>query len=189
MITIITPCSRGQNLLHVFNSLNFDFIFEWIIVYDTNHVDIKSPLFIRPLFNTNKISEYFYSTPNTKWGTAQRNYGLAMIKNKNSYIYFLDDDNKIHPNFYKFLETISLENEKIYTFNQDNHGILSAGNSLYIGGLDTALYLIHYKFCEGKKWKNDVAHDALFFLDCFENNEDKHVYINETLCYFNALRK
>ena len=183
MITVITACSRPSNLSNLFKSLNFDYIFEWIIVYDTTCVNIQLPF-----FNNNRISEYFHSEPNSKWGNSQRNKGLDMVKNINSYIYFLDDDNIIHPMFYKLLDRISLENEKIYTFNQDNHGIITTGNRLFIGGLDTAIYLIHYKYCKNKRYDtNKREADGLFFLACSKDNEDKHIYITETLCYSKAL--
>ena len=34
-ITIITPCSRIQNLPMLYDSIKFDKIHKWIIVYDT----------------------------------------------------------------------------------------------------------------------------------------------------------
>ena len=188
-ITIITPCSRPRNIFKIYNTLNFGYIYQWIIVYDTKKVNIVKPLF-RNI--NNKISEYFHSDVNSRWGNSQRNYGLDKIKNKNSYIYFLDDDNIIHPDFYVFLDKISLNDEKIFTWNQDNNGRISKGDRLYVGGLDTAIFLIHYKYCKGNQWNSNInstdAADALFFLDCYKNNEDKHNYINKTLCYYNKVR-
>ncbi len=54
-------------------------------------------------------------------GNTQRNYALSLVEDDN-YIYFLDDDNIIHPNFWEIVE--ELETDTIHTFNQyrDKHG-------------------------------------------------------------------
>ena len=134
-----------------------------------------------------KIKESIYTEENCSWGNGQRNYAMSMIENKNTFIYFLDDDNIIHPHFYSFLQDLN-EEPLIYTFMQDNYGTLSTGDRLYIGGIDTAMFLIHYDLCKNIKWdisKNEA--DGIFFLDCYHNNEKKHKYIEKTLCYYNYL--
>ena len=89
---------------------------------------------------------------------------------------------------YNFLYTIS-DKKKIYTFNQNNNGNLSIGNRLYVGGLDTALFLIHHDFCKNKRWNlNKHEADALFFLDCYNENKQNYEFINQELCYYNYLQ-
>ncbi len=41
-------------------------------------------------------------------GNTQRNYGLSFVEDDN-YIYFLDDDNIIHPNFWKIAEELETD--------------------------------------------------------------------------------
>jgi len=70
-----------------------------------------------------------------------------MVENKNTFLYFLDDDNIIHPNLYTLLQDIP-EEPLLYTlvtFMQDNCGTISTGDRLYISGIDTAVFLIHYE--------------------------------------------
>jgi hypothetical protein len=112
---------------------------------------------------------------------------MTNVQNNNTYLYFLDDDNIIHPNLYKFLNTIGDE-KCIYTFIQNNHGNLSKGNRLHIGGIDTAMFLIHFDLCKDIRW-NITKHEAdgIFFLNCYNNNKDKHKYIENELCYYNYL--
>jgi hypothetical protein len=191
-ITIITPCSRPYNLDKIYESLNFDYIDEWIIVYDAK---VVNPLQEKFKSNTyaHKIKEFIYTEDNCSWGNAQRNYGMSVVKNNDTYIYFLDDDNIIHSNLYNFLARVESpatdKDKKIYTFIQNNQGHFSTGDRLYVGGLDTALFLIHIDLCKDIKW--DISRheaDAIFFLTCYNNNKDKHIYIEEELCYYNYLR-
>ena len=46
----------------------------------------------------------------------QRNYVLTKITNPNTFLYYLDDDNILHPNLYKLLNVIDYD--KMYSFNQ-----------------------------------------------------------------------
>ena len=55
-MTIITPSYRINNLQEIKKSLNFDYIDEWIIVYDGNKIESNPNI-----FNGNeKIREYVY---------------------------------------------------------------------------------------------------------------------------------
>ena len=53
---------------------------------------------------------------NSYFENAQRNYRIENIKNDNTYLYFLDDDNLIILELYKLLE--NNKKDKLYTFNQ-----------------------------------------------------------------------
>ena len=45
-LTIITPSCRINNLLEIKKSLNFEYIEEWIIVYDGNRIETNPSRFI-----------------------------------------------------------------------------------------------------------------------------------------------
>jgi len=196
MITVITPCSRPHNLLKLKDSLNFDYICEWIIVYDISKVqcDLQFEEF-------DKISEYRYTLPEGKYGYPQRNYALSLVNNKESYIYFLDDDNIIHPDLY----TLSLLPGKIYTFNQlhkDNNldsknlnnnldsknlKILYGGN-IKVGKIDIAMYMIYYPLLKDLQFGVDKYHgDGQFIVDCYNLNKHTWIYVNKILCYYNFI--
>ena len=57
----------------------------------------------------------------------QRNYALG-ITNPNTLLNYLNDDNILHPNSYKLLDTT--ENDKIYTFDEYNR---LKGNDISVG--------------------------------------------------------
>jgi len=187
-VTLITPCIRPNNLLIILNSINFDYINEWIIVYDGKIIETNPYLFKED----SKISEYIYSDESSISGNAQRNYALEIISNKNSYIYFLDDDNIIHPDLYKLFS--KLEPNKIYTFNQKRPNnifpyvdILN-GNNIKINNIDSAMFLIDYNLCKDIRWKCDKYNaDGHYIKDCFENNEEIWIYVDELLSFYNFL--
>jgi glycosyltransferase involved in cell wall biosynthesis len=189
-ITIITPSIRVENILKIKESIKFEYIDEWIIVYDSNKIEKNPELFINDE-NKDKISEYLYKGEGIS-GNPQRNFALENIKNKNTYLYYLDDDNIIHPNLYNLLDNI--EPYKMYTFDQSRPptvfpytGVLN-GDNIKINNIDTAMILIDYNLCKDIKWIPDKYNaDGYYITECFNNNNEKWKYINEILSYYNYL--
>jgi len=179
-MTIITPSYRLDNLRTMKESIPFDYVDEWIIVYDGTKINENPNLFMDE--KNSKIKEYVYTGEGIS-GNPQRNYALTQITNPDTYIYFLDDDNIIHPSFYKLLNII--DNNKIYTFNQ-HHRLY--GDNIVEGKIDTATFLIYYKLIRDVTWKKDVYSADFFFIkDCYDNNKNSHIFVNNTLCYYNKL--
>jgi len=184
-LTIITPSYRIDNLTKLYQSINFDYVDEWIIVYD------GSKLTDNPnLFNHEKIKEYIHKDENSSFGNAQRNYALDNIKNENTYLYYLDDDNIINQELYKLLDII--DNDKIYTFNQIRYPCLDIlkGNIINPGYIDTAMILISYNLCKNIKWNiSDYGADYYYINECYNKYSEKWIYIDNILCYYNILKK
>ncbi len=186
-LTIITPSYRVNNLLEVKKSINFEYIEEWIIVYDGSKI-IDNPKIFENQEN-NKIKEYVYQGEGIS-GNPQRNYALTKITNPNALLYYLDDDNIVHPNMYDLLKII--DNNKIYTFNQCNG---FKGNDIRLGFIDSAMYIVPYNLCKNNYWypPNEfwipVAHaaDGVFIRECYNNNKTKHIFIDNDLCYYNKI--
>lgn len=183
-ITIITPCARIHNLPMLYDSIKFDKIHKWIIVYDTTE-NSYCPSFL----NHEQIIEVdCKSSLNGVVGNTQRNYGLSYVEDDN-YIYFLDDDNIIHPDFWKIIE--DLEPDTIHTFNQyrediDEHILL--GNRIQIHYIDTAMYIIHKNMIGNIKWQEDLyAADGKFITDVNLTGRYKHKYFQNYYCYYNYL--
>ena len=179
-LTIITPSYRVNNLMKLKNSINFDYVNEWIIVYDGSKI-IENPNVFK-MENNKKIKEYVHKGEG-KSGNPQRNYALTKITNENTYLYYLDDDNIIHPQLYKLLNII--DKNQIYTFNQTNR---IKGNNINVGGIDTAMILIDYKLCKNISWdpyKYDA--DGYYIKDCYEKNMGNHIFVNNDLCYYNFI--
>jgi predicted O-methyltransferase YrrM len=177
-VTLITPSYRVGNLEKIKNSINFDYVDEWIIVYDGNKIDKLPDIFS----DNNKISQYIHIGDGIS-GNPQRNFALTKIKNKNTYIYYLDDDNLIYEPLYRLLNII--ETGKIYTFNQKN-GI--KGNNVKVRNIDTAMFIIHYSLCDGIQWIPDIYEaDGCYITECYEKHKSSHIFVDEALCTYNSL--
>lgn len=179
-ITIITPSYRTTNLKTIKNSINFDYVDEWIIVYDASKITENPNLFAND--ENDKIKEYIHTSEGMS-GNPQRNFALSKVANVDTYIYYLDDDNIIHPSFYKLLNI--LDNNKMYTFNQTNR---LYGDNIIQNMIDTAMILIDNKLVNNTQWLPHVyAADFFFIKDCYVNNKNNHIFVNNELCYYNKL--
>ena len=179
-LTIITPSYRVDNLLEIKKSINFEYIDEWIIVYDGNKVTDNPKIFENQ--ENNKIKEYVYKDEGIS-GNPQRNYALLKITNPDTLIYYLDDDNILHPNIYNLLKII--DNNKMYTFNQHNR---IKGNNITVGNIDTAMFIIPYKLCINYNWIPHIYEaDGYYITQCYKNNKNIHIFVDNVLCYYNKL--
>jgi predicted O-methyltransferase YrrM len=175
-LTIITPCYRISNLAYVKKSINFDYVHEWIIVYDGSKIT-ENP----HLFSEDKIKEYVHDGPGIS-GNPQRNYALTKITNENTMLYYLDDDNVVHPNLYTFLKIMD---DKFYTFNQYNR---IKGNVVEPQHIDTAMCIIPYQLCKNVSWILDKYDaDGYYMKECYQKQKQTHVYVDNDLCYYNKL--
>jgi len=179
-MTIITPSIRPTNLLSIKNSINFDYVDEWIIVYDGSKIKENPNVFGNE--RNDKIKEYIYEGEGVS-GNPQRNFALTKLTNLDTLIYYLDDDNSIHQSLYKLLNII--DKNKMYTFNQVNR---CKGNNICIRGIDSAMCLIHYKLCNNIKWtRYEYCADGYYIIVCHAKNRNNHIFINNDLCYYNTL--
>jgi len=187
MITLITPCSRPQNLWRIFESINFDKIHQWIIVHDTTKTRGVQPR----IFQHPKIVELGHISPEgTCSGNSQRNVGLKMVDT--GMVYFLDDDNIIHHTFWTLVDRF--DEDHFYTWDQSGNemfankpgGVLS-GHEPRLRKIDTAQYIVPYHMCrpwqEGPYWA-----DGLFIEDIYTRFKERHVYIDVVAAHYNFLR-
>lgn len=180
-ITIITPSYRTENLLKMKQSINFHYVDEWIIVYDGSKISTNPNIFGNE--KNDKIKEFVHNTNGSSWGNAQRNYALSKISNPDTFLYYLDDDNIIHPHLYRLLNII--DNTKLYTFNQFNR---LKGDNVLPGYIDTACLLIPYKLCNDITWLLDKYDaDGIYIKECYNRNMKVHTFVDNDLCYYNYL--
>ena len=179
-LTIITPSYRVNNLLEIKKSINFEYIEEWIIVYDGSKITDNPNIFENQ--ENNKIKEYVFKGEGIS-GNPQRNFALTKITNPDTLIYYLDDDNIFHPDMYKLLNII--DNDKMYTFNQYNR---IKGNNINVNHIDTAMVIIPYKLCKNVKWiLNRYNADGYYIKECYDKNKNIHIYVDNNLCYYNKI--
>ena len=94
------------------------------------------------------------------------------------FISFSDDDNIIHPIFWRIIN--ELEQDTIHTFNQyrDKHEHIFLGNSIEINYLETAMYIINKTMIGDIKWPEDLyTADGRFISDIYLTGKYKHKYL------------
>jgi hypothetical protein len=187
LLTIITPCSRPENIQRVYQGIDFKYVHEWIIVYDGAHVKTNPLMFTR----NPKVREYIHTGPGCL-GSPQRNFGMDNISDYNTWLFFLDDDNLIHRDLYKFLETA--QPGHIYSFDQlraDGATVLE-GNTYIKGHVDTASILIDANLVrEQPRWpvykELTYGGDGEFIENLYAQHQSRFVYVNKCLSYHNFL--
>jgi len=187
-IVIITPSYRPKNLQKIVKTIDFDYVCLWVIVYDQTKIK-KNP---QQFKEHPQIVELIHTSPGIS-GNPQRNFGLDFVEfnllTEQTYIYFLDDDNIVHPNLFKRLSTLKVN--KIYSFNQlgpQNGTKCLKGTTLQNRCIDTAMVLFDSKLCQGERWQIEKYDaDGIFIENIYKKNKEKHIYIDEDLSYYNKL--
>lgn len=179
-LTIITPSYRTENLTRMKESINFDYVDEWIIVYDGTKISEHPHLFDNP-----KIKEYVHTGEGIS-GNPQRNYALTQVTHPDTLLYYLDDDNVIHPNLYHLMKVV--DTRKMYTFNVEQRNRLK-GNNVRIGEIDTAMMVLPHALCRDTQWTPErYDADGIYITELYSKHKDAHVFVDNTLCYYNMLR-
>lgn len=177
-LTLITPSYRTTNLPQLQQSIDFNYVDEWLIVYDGSKIKENPNLF----GDHPKIKEIVHQSEGIS-GNPQRNFALSQISHPDTLLYYLDDDNVIHPDLYRLLNIV--DSTRMYTFNQLDR---IKGNNVVVGGIDTAMALIPYQPSKDVRWIHDrYEADGFYIRNCYEINIDRHVYVDNDLCYYNKL--
>lgn len=187
-ITIITPSIRPENLLKIKETIKFDYVYKWIIVYDQNKI-AETPFLFK---DDDKIIELMCYSEKSISGNAQRNYALDRLADDETYIYFLDDDTGLTNDIYKLFDI--LESEKVYTFGQKRDGNIFPYINVLKGDIpepyliDTAQMLISSKLINILRWIEDRYNsDGYFIRNCIKYNKDAWIFVDEVLAGYNSL--
>lgn len=132
-LTIVTPCSRHQHLQKIVNSIQFNFVKEWIVVYDYSKApqnyfhENREPIHQRNnsilyRFNPKIVEIYRDETVLGNFGNPERNMGIYHIQRRplkdggkrGGIVYFLDDDNIIHLNTWTLSQTMKVQDLLLY---------------------------------------------------------------------------
>lgn len=195
---LITPCSRINNLYKIKKTIDFEKIKKWIIVYDASVIKRKKKLFIK----CKNIEELFHKDELSVSGNSQRNFALNYLnkkKDKNFFLYFLDDDNILHKNFYKIIKKLDNKKKLIYTFdqlrkqkifinNKFQYVKILKGNTIKTGYIDIAMFLPNFSLINNIRWvKKKYTADGDYIVKCMKNNKKKHKYLSVVGCHYNFI--
>lgn len=173
-LTIITPCSRPKNLHRMHKSIPQGV--RWIIVFDMDRCDIKIP----------NAEHYFYKEH--AYGYPQTNFALDMIKD--GYVYFLDDDNTVHPDLIDNIRGV--DNDFIHFLQQrcerkKTHPKYIIGSEVRGGKIDKGGVLLKRTLIGDIRFRTDIyAADGYFIEDCYKKATSP-LFIDKVLSYHNKL--
>ena len=123
------------------------------------------------------------------FGNCQRNAGLDSVKE--GYVYFLDDDNLMHPNFWKHYLAIHTTG-KAFIGNQElanGQTRKAAPKHVKTHHIDTAQFCLPMTLIGDNRWKEDAyAADGLFVGYVYHLKYKEFVFLNDTLAYHNGAR-
>lgn len=171
---------RPENLFKIINSIDFNYVDEWIIVYDGSKLPENFNLFE----GRDKIKEYVHEGTGIS-GNPQRNYALDRVTKENTFLYFLDDDNLIHKDLFQLLDFA--EENKFYTFDQTDR---ADGDQIECGKIDTAMFLIDRRLCKNLRWPTHLYEaDFKYIYAVYQQNIDNWIYVKKTLSYYNILKQ
>ena len=182
-LSIVTACSRPENLIALRDSIRFDLIDVWYVVHDT-----RTRPFMRVFPEGNpKIVELECKDKGVV-GHQIRNFALDNLV-KDGIIYFLDDDNIIHEDFWK----LDLAPGKLHTFDmQYSDARVLKGDTLAVSKIDTAQFAFDVALIPSDMRfdTSDYGADGLFIvalskeIDCVIT----HAYHKGVAAWYNRLR-
>ena len=185
---IITPVSRFQlkeELMKIARSMHWECVTQWILVYDTSRQHDLEPQFAG---DTKVVELYFHAENGAILGNMQRNKALTKVTQ--GLVYFLDDDNIMHPHFWDILPNIY--EGKMTTFDQmrmeDDPPQILNGSEVAVNHIDTGMMVIDRALIGDTQWHPSAGNaDGYFAAAVVAKHADKHKYIPEVAAYHHGL--
>lgn len=203
IFNIITPCSRTYNLAEILLSIleakkDLDIHVNWLIAFDGSKVaeqDIKTLInFHRPGIDDIDITPLYVTNDKSVSGNAQRNEALDLVSE--GFVYFLDDDNIIHPEFLRFLlKTIEANGSDIGILCPqliDNYTRIRTIDSfsVKVGGVDIAQFCVPASWVSNTRWTlSKYVADGIFLCTIYKAYSDRFIFAQKPLAYYNKLQE
>ena len=198
---VITRCSRLQNLETIsYTVFDSEYDIDWHILFDvTSLKDIPAEL----LGKLQSPNTFFHFVKSNGEDYLYPQMGEVASKLTDGFIVVVDDDNIVHPGFYREVsyEIISTrkfdELRKIFVVSQKVDGRDFTGltvreakpENMKFQGVDIAQLVIHYSIFKSHDFIGHYAGDGLFVDKIFAESPYVFHYINKELCYYNFLEK
>jgi len=201
-ISIITRCTRQHNLKTVkdsiFSNIPKGLIIDWHVMFDVNSLkDIDAEL-LGDLKDEN-TTYHFERGDSIGMLYPQANKLIETLKD--TWIYFLDDDNVMHPKFYNaiYKKFEDSPEKMVHVVSQnivsgDFSGLkfrLAYPTFVKKGSIDLAQYIVESSvYVEyGYKFKKDYRADSILIENVFKDHPEWFTFNVDVLCYYNALER
>lgn len=197
-INIITRCTRQENLLEISKSIfNTNlFTIKWYIIFDTNVIKQLDSDIINSLTEFGVILKFWKG----ETGDYAHNLINRLLDEIGDWVYIVDDDNKIHEDFYSTIHNMMqyVPDVKAFIFNQKVGGIDFSGvdvryalpENICIGKIDMAQFILHRDLISDIRLNKFMyAADGQFIVDVYNSNSKFFLFINKILSYYNFYKK
>jgi len=197
-LNIITRCTRPNQLSKVkdsiFKTIHFDI--KWWVVFDTRVIKDIDADFLANLQLLGGEALYFKGE-NGDFGHTSLSKTIDRIED--GFVYFLDDDNIIHENFYDKIYKSIKENphKKGFIFSQKVGGKDWTGldireaksENTKVQHIDMAQFLLSRELIGDNRFiQGDYKADGYFIEKIYNDNKNDFFFIEEPLCYYNWLK-
>jgi hypothetical protein len=176
MLYITTPCSRPENLEIISKTIPKECY--WAVIYD-NKINIPK------IENAN----YFKCEDTGFVGAKGRNYFIDNYPLKDEdWIYSLDDDNIIHPEWYKNIKDLLELDCSIIHWGQLNPDCsIRLIPNIEINHIDAACFITKWKFNKNTKYNTEkYEYDGIYAIEC--KNNGPYLTVNKYISYYNYLK-
>ncbi len=181
-IFIVTPSRRPFNLEFIANTVPQEC--EWVVVFDKtvkNEHNIPNATVIK-------------SNETGFWGNPNRNIGLEYIKNNlnpsdNDWIYILDDDNVIHPNWWNTIQSHLNSQDAVITWGQvwaNEEPRTEPTDTPKIATIDTSQYMVRWSVAKDLRFEHIYEADGIYAEEAAKQGSVKK--LDQYLGYYNFLR-
>ena len=187
-IALVTPCSRPENLISMYDSINFPC--DWHIVFDADDNGFarimdrfRDNLFlfdwIKPLAVKGGVS-----------GNMQRNLALDNITD--GWCYFLDDDNLMHPMWYEVTTGILRGRNDIsgifYSQKVGSKTRVVSPDTIRVGFVDQAQWLVKRDLIGTHRFEQVYYADGIMAETLYDSCKKGFVFYNDSdVTIYNAI--
>lgn len=201
VLNIVTALSRPSNLSIMLKSMGSiidvpEIRIRWIVVYDAQSEASPAPMELQEAAKAKIVSviPIPWIRGGCRFGINQKNHGIDHAQT--GYYHLLDDDNIIHPAFFKKVADVIKANpdKRAFGFNQlrwDQHGNLPCrADRMCPGKIDNTMFVVHTDFIGAKRYDLTKAgiEDGVFFQELYHQDPNAWVFVDEYVTYYNFLK-